>query len=130
MSKVLLIEDDRFLIDDLKTFIEFEGHSCTAYTGPDQVIDNLDALADFDAIILDIMMSRGSYLQDADLKFETGELLYQRIREKYPDVKMFIISAKNFMDMQIDFANEANVVTISKPFDSTASELITRLPRA
>jgi YesN/AraC family two-component response regulator len=24
MSNVLLIEDDRFLIDDLKTFIEFE----------------------------------------------------------------------------------------------------------
>ena len=38
MSNVLLIEDDRFLIDDLKAFIEFEGHVCTTYTGPDLVI--------------------------------------------------------------------------------------------
>ena len=39
MSNVLLIEDDRFLIEDLKAFIEFDGHTCTIYTGPDMVID-------------------------------------------------------------------------------------------
>ena len=128
MSNVLLIEDDRFLIDDLKTFIEYEGHSCTVYTGPDEVIDNIDSLQQYDAIILDIMMSRGSYLQETDLNFETGELLYLKIREVYPHVKLLIISAKNFMDMQIDFASELHVETISKPFDSTASELIKRLP--
>lgn len=128
MSKILLIEDDRFLIDDLKTFIEYEGHTCTIYTGPDEVIDNLDSLNQFDAIILDIMMSRGSYLQEEDLNLETGELLYQKIRERYPDLKVLIISAKNFDDMQIDFASEENVEIISKPFDSTASELIKRLP--
>ena len=128
MSHVLLIEDDRFLIDDLKTFIEYEGHTCIIYTGPDEVIDNLDSLNQFDAIILDIMMSRGAYLQQEDLSFETGELLYQRIRERHPDLKVIIISAKNFSDMQIDFAMEDNVDTISKPFDSTASELIKRIP--
>ena len=128
MSNVLLVEDDRFLIDDLKTFIEYEGHTCSVFTGPDEVIDNLDTLNQFDAIILDIMMSRGSHLQDEDLNFETGELLYQRIREKYPNLQVIIISAKNFSDMRIDFASESNVDTISKPFDSTASELIKRIP--
>ena len=48
--------------------------------------------------------------------------------EKYPDLKVIIISAKNFSDMQIDFALEDNVDTISKPFDSTASELIRCIP--
>ena len=128
MSNVLLIEDDRFLIEDLKTFIEYEGHTCTIYTGPDEVIDNIDSLDQFDAIILDIMMSRGRYLQEEDLNLETGELLYQKIRERHPQLKFLIISAKNFSDMQIDFASEENVETISKPFDSTASELIKRLP--
>lgn len=128
MSNVLLIEDDRFLIEDLKTFIEYEGHTCTIYTGPDEVIDNIDSLNQFDAIILDIMMSRGRYLQGEDLNLETGELLYQKIRERHPILKVLIISAKNFSDMQIDFASEENVETISKPFDSTASELIKRLP--
>jgi len=129
MSNVLLIEDDRFLIDDLKTFIEYEGHICSVFTGPDEVIENLDALDEFDAIILDIMMTRGRYLQDADPNFETGELLFQKIREKYPNQAIYIISAKNFADMQIDFSAQDNVFTISKPFDSTASELIKQLPK-
>jgi CheY-like chemotaxis protein len=124
MSNVLLIEDDRFLIEDLKAFIEFDGHTCTIYTGPDLVIDNLKDLSRFDVIILDIMMSRGRYLQNEDLRFETGELLYQRIRSLYPTLKIIIISAKNFDDMQINFAAEQYVDTVSKPFDNTASELI------
>lgn len=127
MSKVLLIEDDRFLIEDLKTFIEFEGHSCTVYTGPDQVIENLKELQQFDVIILDIMMSRGKYLQEEDPDFETGELLYQRIREELPEQKILIISAKNFNEMQINFSTERNVDTITKPFGSTASELINKI---
>ena len=127
MSKVLLIEDDRFLIDDLKTFIEFEGHSCTIYTGPDQVIENLKELQQFDVIILDIMMSRGSYLQDEDPDFETGELLYLRIRKQLPDLRILIISAKNFTEMKINFSGERNVETVSKPFSSTASELISKI---
>jgi CheY-like chemotaxis protein len=127
MSKVLLIEDDRFLIDDLKTFIEFEGHSCTIYSGPDQVIENLKELQQFDVIILDIMMSRGSYLQDEDPDFETGELLYLRIRKELPDLRILIISAKNFTEMQINFSRERNVETVSKPFSSTASELISKI---
>jgi CheY-like chemotaxis protein len=127
MSKVLLIEDDRFLIDDLKTFIEFEGHSCTIYSGPDEVIENLKELQQFDVIILDIMMSRGSYLQDEDPDFETGELLYLRIRKELPDLRILIISAKNFTEMQINFSRERNVETVSKPFSSTASELISKI---
>ena len=127
MSNVLLIEDDRFLIEDLKSFIEFEGHSCSEFTGPDQVIENIDHLAKYDVIVLDIMMARGKYLQDANLQMETGEILYQRIREKYPNMKVIIISAKNFNEMSIDFASEKNVSTIVKPFSSTASELISKL---
>ena len=127
MSNVLLIEDDRFLIDDLQTFIEFEGHSCTIYSGPDQVIENLKELGQFDVIILDIMMRRGKYLQEEDPDLETGELLYQRIRKELPDQRILIISAKNFSEMQIDFAKESNVETITKPFSSTASELISKI---
>lgn len=127
MSTVLLIEDDRFLIEDLKTFIEFEGHTCHAFFGPDEVIENLEHLSKYDVIVLDIMMARGKYLQDEESKLETGELLYQRIRAKYPDIRILIISAKNFDEMHIDFAKEENVATIAKPFSSTASELISKL---
>tara|TARA_S200000501_G_C20794426_1_gene731098 strand:+ start:443 stop:832 length:390 start_codon:yes stop_codon:yes gene_type:complete len=129
MSKVLLIEDDRFLIDDLRTFIEYEGHECTIFKGPDEVMDHMSDVARFDVVILDIMMSRGKYLQGEDERMETGELLFRRIREVAHDLPIIIISAKNFDDMQIDFAREANVDTVSKPFDSTASELVGLIPR-
>ena len=127
MSTVLLIEDDRFLIEDLKTFIEFEGHTCDAFPEPDEVIENLEALAKYDVIVLDIMMARGRYLQEEESDLETGELLYQRIREKYPDIRVLIISAKNFDEMHIDFSREDNVAFIAQPFNSTASELISQL---
>ncbi|MDK1025049.1 MAG: response regulator [Gammaproteobacteria bacterium] len=127
MSTVLLIEDDRFLIEDLKTFIEFEGHTCHTFFGPDEVIENLEHLSKYDVIVLDIMMARGKYLQDEESNLETGELLYQRIRAKYPDMRVLIISAKNFDEMHIDFTKEKNVATIAKPFSSTASELISKL---
>ena len=127
MSNVLLIEDDRFLIDDLQTFIEFEGHTCTIYPGADEVIEKIDHLSGFDVIILDIMMPRGKYLTEVDHDLETGEILFQRIRAKNPDTRILIISAKNFDDMHIDFSKEENVSTISKPFDSTASEIISQL---
>lgn len=129
MSNVLLVEDDRFLIDDLRTFIEYEGHECTVFKGPDEVIDHLEDVSNFDVVILDIMMSRGSYLQDEDQRMETGELLFQRIREVAHEIPVIIISAKNFGDMQIDFAKESNVDTVSKPFDSTASDLIGLIPQ-
>lgn len=127
MSTVLLVEDDRYLIEDLKTFVEFEGHTCDAFTGPDEVIENLGHLSKYDVIVLDIMMARGTYLQDENSNLETGELLYQRIRAKYRDMRFLIISAKNFDDMHIDFTKEENVATIAKPFSSTASELISKL---
>ena len=127
MSTVLLIEDDRFLIEDLKTFIEFEGHTCHAFPGPDEVIENIDHLSKYDVIVLDIMMARGKYLQDENSGLETGELLYKRIRSKYPDMRVLIISAKNFDEMHIDFTREENVSMIAKPFSSTASELTSKL---
>lgn len=115
MSNVLIIEDDVYLADDLKFFIEEEKHSCQVYNKADEVIENIDNFAQFYWIILDIMMLKGNIIQDDNPDIETGEILYQMIRKRYPKMKFLVLSAKDFKDMHIKIDKELNVVTMLKP---------------
>ncbi len=115
MTNILIIEDDAPLADDLKFFIEEIGHSCQIYTRADEVIDNIDHFAQFNWIILDIMMLKGENIQDDNPDIETGEILYQRVRQRYPKMNFLILSGKDFNDMHIKFDKEPNVVTMLKP---------------
>ncbi len=117
MSIILIIEDDMPLADDIKFFIEEIGHSCQIYTRADEVIDNIDNFAQFDWIILDIMMLRGEQIsRDVhNSELETGEMLYQKIRRKYRHKNIFVISAKDFNDMQVDFSKDKYVRLLQKP---------------
>lgn len=128
MANILLIEDDSYLADDLKYFIEDNDNRCEIYKYADQVMRNLDNLARFDTIILDIMLMRGNLIHDKDPKIETGEILFQEIRKKYPKKKIIIISAKHFRDMHINFSKAADVETIEKPIDEiTLNKLLNLL---
>jgi DNA-binding response OmpR family regulator len=113
MSKILIIEDDAYLTEDLKYFIEEAGHTCCFYRYADEVIENLDNLDQYDFIILDIMMMRGTRIIDDNPDMETGEILFKKIREKYGK-KIIVISAKDFKSMTIDFKKEHNVFIIEK----------------
>ena len=115
MANILIIEDDALLADDLKFFIEEINHSCQIYNKADDVIANIGTFAQFDWIILDIMMLKGEKIQDANPDIETGEILYEMIRERYHNMKCLILSAKDFNDMHIKFDKEPNVVTMLKP---------------
>lgn len=115
MKKVLLIEDDVMLCDDLKFFIEDDGNKCTVFDSSTQVIDSIDSIGDHDIIILDIMMMKGERIREIPKDEETGEELYRRIREKYPNMKFIVLSAKDFSKMKIDFRKERGVQILSKP---------------
>ncbi len=122
MAKVLIIEDDAYLTEDLKFFIEDEGHTCDVYKYADDVMDNLSDLGKYDFIILDIMMMRGNQITDDDTNIETGEILYRKLREKYRTKKIIILSAKDFRDMTIDFSKEDNVEVIEKALNEEKIE--------
>ena len=114
---ILIIEDDKPLADDLKFFIEEIGHICQIYSRADEVIDNIDNFAQFDWIILDIMMLRGKQISSDVLnsELETGEILYQKIRGKYHYKNIIVISAKDFNDMQVNFRKDQYVRLLEKP---------------
>ena len=114
MARILIIEDDKYLTDDLRFFIEGAGHTCEVYRYADDVIENLDTFGQYDLIILDIMMMRGTKIVDDKPDIETGEILYSKIRKKYHKKRIIILSAKDFKAMTIDFSKEANVDIIEK----------------
>jgi len=113
MKKVLVIEDDRFIIDDLRFFIEEEGNQCELYTRASEVVENLSKLGEYDLIVLDIMMRKGPLIEKVEKGMETGEFLFMMIRKSYPNLRMIIISAKDYGHMKIKFKKEANVQTKS-----------------
>lgn len=115
MKKVLIIEDDRFEADDLQFFVKAEGHQCEVYNTATDVVNNLPEIGKYDVIVLDIMMRKGPQLKKVSQDMETGELLFELIREKYPDIDILVISAKNFRNMKIKFRKEENVHTLKKP---------------
>ncbi len=127
MKKIALIDDDKFLNFDLEFFIKEAGDDLTIYTKADDVIKDLDnsKFDKYDIVIIDIMMPRRNIdTSGFPAEYETGEILYKKLRSEYPDKKYIIISAKDFSDMNINFKKEKNVDTVSKPFSPTAEELL------
>ena len=103
--RVLLIEDDRYLADDLKFIIERRGHELTIYAEADEVMEKFQDLCQFETVVLDIMMMKGDLLQrerdEAELR-ETGEILFQRIRKEFPRKRVIILTAKSQGELAID----------------------------
>lgn len=129
MSRILIIEDDAFLADDLKFFIEEIGHGCQIYTRADEVIDNIDNFAQFDWIILDIIMLPGEQIPKGvhNSELETGEILYQKIRKKYPHKNIIVISAKDFDDMQVPFSKDKHIRLCQKPLTESKLDEILKI---
>ncbi len=127
MNNIVLIDDDEFLNEDLEFFIKEKGHNLVIYTKADDVIKAFEngKLKDADLIIIDIIMpSINIDVSGFPKDYETGEVLYKKFNNKYPEKKFIIISAKDFSDMHVDFNKEKNVGTVQKPFDATASKLM------
>lgn len=114
MAHILLIDDDPYLTDDLAFFIEEKGHECTVYKSADQVMEDLDDLDKFDLIILDIMMMKGKILPDDESNLETGELLFEEIRNKYKKKRIIVISAMDFDEMTVKFSSKPHVQILKK----------------
>ena len=124
MSRVLIIEDDVFLSDDLKYFVEEKGHTCEVFRYADSVVENFDKIAQFDCIILDLMMLKGKYLKDDISHLDTGEILFKKIRKKYTKIKIIILTAKMMDSINVDFEHDSVVVMIKPLTEEKIEKLI------
>ncbi len=109
---ILIIDDEQGFIEPLKDALEYEGHTVlTASTGE----AGLKALEenDVDFVTVDIMMPPGASLERDISSHETGILLCEEIKSRYPRCDVFCISVVNDKEV-IDYIQELGVRFLRK----------------
>ena len=111
-KKILLIEDDKFLTNDLEVILDIYDYQTETLNNVDDIV-NIDDFEQYQCIFLDVMMRSSGKIMMKNFK-ESGEAAYSYIREK-SKVPIFIMSAMDKDDININF-NKPNVTYIKKPF--------------
>ena len=103
MAKILIVEDDKKLREELKIFLEKHGY---------EVI----VLEKFDDTINDILVSKANLLLDITLPYMDGEYVCKEIR-KVSNVPIIIVTSRaNELDELLSINNGADQY-ITKPFN-------------
>lgn len=119
MAKVLLIEDDSYYREDLLYFLENAGHDCTAIRGVAEFFELVETVNQYDYVILDLMMRRNGRFEDVDPSVTTGELIYEEIIKRKPNINIIVFTAKNESELSTDILKDSHVHYQRKPLDST-----------
>jgi DNA-binding response OmpR family regulator len=102
--KILIIEDEKDLVDTLKNYLGSEGFLCETATTWFEAEDSL-SVYNYDIIILDLTLPGGNGLD-----------LIKLIKERNKDAGLLIVSAKNSLDDKIKGLDMGADDYISKPF--------------
>lgn len=111
--KLLVVEDNLQLSTNIKSYLSEEGYVCEVTDTYHQAIDKLYAFS-YDLVALDLMLPDG-----------TGLDLLRVIKDKFPQMGVLIISAKNALDDKLTGLNLGADDYLAKPFH--LSELHARL---
>lgn len=111
--KVLLIEDDLTLGESLKEYLEINDIT-VKWLSDDREVENVILTESFDVIILDLI-----------LKYQRGEDILKRLREKGINTPVLVLTAKKALkDKEVCFERGADDY-LTKPF--APKELLLRL---
>lgn len=129
MAKILIIEDDKKFLKYLKYLISDEGHECVECTAADDVLDYWDKLGTIDIIILDLMMKRDKHgkIYSEDKAIETGEIIFNKLRDSYPKKKIIIITAKDDTEIRLDLDKHPEVKVILKPLTESKMQQLLKI---
>lgn len=118
-NKILLIEDDKFLTNDLEVILDIYDYQTDTINNVDDILKVTD-FSQYKCVFLDIMMRSSGALPLGNFK-ESGEAAYAYIRNQ-SDIHIFIMSAMDKDDLILDF-NQENVEYIKKPFSGMSDVL-------
>ncbi len=102
--KVLLIEDQKDLSDNIKSYLEREGNVCETADTYSKAVEKLYGY-DYDLVGLDLMLPDGDGLN-----------LLKTIKSKWPQVGVLIISAKTSLTNRVEGLNLGADDYLPKPF--------------
>ncbi|MFA5039224.1 MAG: response regulator [Candidatus Omnitrophota bacterium] len=105
-KKILVIDDDKELTQEVKEFLQYAGYAVHTINDPLKVEAMVKKNA-YDIVLLDLKMPHLS-----------GTSLVKTIKDRVPDCRIFIISGRPFAEKLIEEEGLNNSVTgvISKPF--------------
>ncbi len=103
--RILVVDDEETLREGLKTYLEFEGYSVTAFASGEEVLQSY--LSDVDLILLDIMMGGMSGM-------ELAQILAQDV--KTSDIPIIFLTAKDSEEDMVTGLNLGADDYIVKPY--------------
>lgn len=107
--KILLVDDEKFVLNSLKRSLRNESYEVTAAQSPDEALDYLEKNPDTAVIIADHRMPR-----------KTGMELLLEVRKKFPTVVRILLTGHADMDVAIQGINEGKLYRfLTKPWDDS-----------
>ncbi len=111
--KILLIEDEKELLDSMKTYLESEGYRCETANDYQKASEKIHSY-DYDCVVVDITLPKGNGLQ-----------IVKELKEKRSEAGIIIVSAKNSLDDKLKGLELGSDDYLTKPYH--LSELNARI---
>ena len=106
--KLLIVEDNRDLLDNILTYLEREGYLCEKAMGYKDARDKIFSYT-YDVALIDIMIPDGNGLE-----------LLKELKSVRPETGTIIISAKNSLDDKVKGLELGADDYLTKPFQLPA----------
>ncbi len=111
--KILLIEDEKDLLESMKTYLESEGYICETANDFQKASEKVNVY-DYDCVVVDITLPKGNGLQ-----------IVKELKVRKSDAGIIIVSAKNSLDDKLKGLELGSDDYLTKPFH--LSELNARI---
>lgn len=111
--KILIIEDEKDLLDSMKTYLESEGYLCETANDYQKASEKVN-MYQYDCVVVDITLPKGDGLQ-----------IIKELKEKKSEAGIIIVSAKNSLDDKLKGLELGSDDYLTKPFH--LSELNARI---
>lgn len=102
--KLLIVEDNEDLLENIQTYMKREGYICEAARNYEEAFDKVMSYT-YDVVLIDIMIPGGSGLQ-----------VLRELKSVNPQTGSIIISAKNALDDKVEGLELGADDYITKPF--------------
>lgn len=116
MAKVLFLEDERILVEDLPVLLKEEGIEMKSTTSINQALEWF-AEEEFDAVLLDIMMPLEKDMDAEQLDYgrETGVEVARRMKAIKPDVPIVALTVRRDPEIQAKMREAGVAMILNKP---------------
>lgn len=102
--KLLIVEDNKDLLENILKYLEREGYRCETAADYDEAFDKIMSYT-YDVVLIDIMIPRGDGLQ-----------VLRELKSVNPETGTIIISAKNSLDDKVSGLELGADDYLTKPF--------------